>query len=320
MVYTIVDGMTTMNSPFDILVIGKLGVGKTSLLRKYVMGTYAEPSFELSECLVYKTVEYPCYGLDRGVGSSDYTTNKQISILDSSAGVDSLLTHNSYQVNNAQTMVFTYSAACSESFEWLEYTINCIESVRDKLPPCVIVSLKSNQDELVQVLSSQGEELAKSCGALLFAEAYLYDDSLVDDVFAPLIELTLRREEQKRFSMKPPSLSKNNVQMSTDSVLITRPKNTGFTPEEYESPTEEHTQNESTNQSSSQTSRAESTFTETNDEQHINHSVHQDLTEKFSDFGTPTLNSMGSTGRCTRRSRSINSKTGKAKSGCCIIM
>lgn len=320
MVYTIVDGMTTMNSPFDILVIGKLGVGKTSLLRKYVMGTYAEPSFELSECLVYKTVEIPCSGLDRGVGSSDYITNKQISILDSSAGVDSLLTHNSYQVNNAQTMAFAYSAACSESFEWLEYTINCIESVRDKLPPCVIVSLKSNQDELVQVLASQGKELAKSCGALLFAEAYLYDDSLVDNVFAPLIEIALQKEEQKNLSVKPPPLSKNNVQMSTDSVLITRPKNTGFTPEEYESPTEEHTQNESTHQLLSQTSRVESTSTETNDEQNTNHSVHQDLTEKFSDFGTPTLNSMGSTSRCTRRSRSINSKTGKAKSGCCIIM
>ncbi|KAM9913980.1 hypothetical protein OXX69_001072 [Metschnikowia pulcherrima] len=316
MLYTIVDGIATMNSTFDILVIGQRGIGKTTMLRKYVMGTHDEPSFESSECLVYKSVEMPCSCDSKA--STDSNTNRQISILDSSAGVDTLLTQNSYQVKNAQTMVFAYSAASSESFESLEYTINCIESVRDKLPPCVIVSLKPDLGQTDQVSASQGEQLAKSCGALSFVETYLYDDCPVDDVFAPLVEVVLQNDLHKACEPISPNSascaarkSKNSVSMRTSSSESeTVPDNHSLTNDKQSLPT---TPREA---GSSQESDDNMFGDESSDP-----SIHQDLTEKCSDVDALAQQNQQSAVRNVHRSKSSSDgKSCKPKSGCCIIM
>ncbi|GEQ67047.1 hypothetical protein JCM33374_g710 [Metschnikowia sp. JCM 33374] len=317
--YTIVDGIATMNSQFDILLIGQRGVGKSTLLRKYVMGTHDEPNFESSDCLVYKSVEMPCRCGSRPL---DSTANKQISILDSSAGVDTLLTHNAHQVNNAQTIVFAYSAASSESFESLEYTINCIESVRGILPPCVIVSLKPDFGDMGQVSANQGKELAESCGALSFMEAYLYDDGSVDAVFAPLVDVVLRREEHKlcmRNIATEPNHTIEELNQSNETSLL---KSSMHKFKSQGDQTTLHSKARTLPKSRSPRPSASmrSSATDVGDAS-SEPSVHEDLTDKFSDFRAPLSKSdqlRRFSSRCTRSL--LNEKPRKSKAGCCIIM
>ncbi|OBA23384.1 hypothetical protein METBIDRAFT_29868 [Metschnikowia bicuspidata var. bicuspidata NRRL YB-4993] len=308
--YTIVDGITTMNSPFDILVIGQRGVGKTTLLRKYVMGARDVPEFELSECLVYKSVERPCHCLNSSSVTSETTINKHISILNSSAGVDTLLTQNSYQVNNAQTMVFAYAAASSESFEALEYTINCIESVRDKLPPCVIVSLKPDLNQMDQVLASQGEALAKSCGALLFVEADLYDDRPVDNVFAPLLEVLFLKDEHQ--NCLPTNLG-NTEALSNDLKDFLVDEVDNLKEDSFVLKRMAEITLKRTSPTSSRSSAAKS-------ENPSEVSVHQQPTEKLNEFRTASLKSLESSFRTSRLSQAPGSKVDKATSSCCNIV
>lgn len=305
-----------MNSPFDILVIGQRGVGKTTMLRKYVMGTYDVPGFELSECLVYKSVENPCLSPHSSPVVSEAPTNKQVSILDSSAGVDTLLTQNSYQINNARTMVFAYSAASSESFEALEYTINCIESVRNRLPPCVIVSLKPEHGQMDQILISQGEELAKSCGALLFQEVYLYSDRSVDDVFVPLIEVIFGKQECQDCSperLKNRSTIINGTKRSPpnadDDKFLSRDTSSALLIAEADM---SHSTNSPLTFSSMEMPSG-------GVDRHTSVSVHRHSTEKFDEFRTPSLKSLDSSFSPNRRSRTPPSKLDKAKNGCCVI-
>lgn len=192
----ILDGISTIHSPFDILLIGRKGIGKSSLMRKYFTSTREDSDFDSSECLMFKNVSVPCAcSPDSKIVHPGLTIQRQISILDSSSTVEELLTNSSYQVTNARTMLFAYCADSADSFESLEYMINCIESVRDVLPPCMIVSIKIDQLQMDQVSSSQGQLLADSCRAEAFVEVDLNSKEPFDYAFQPLIAKALELQD-----------------------------------------------------------------------------------------------------------------------------
>lgn len=176
------DKFTTVESHFDVLVVGDANVGKTSLIRRFVFGSFIETE-EDSEDLYCKIVDAPARD-DDSCG-----TLKEVFILDSSCSADQFLAQSPHQVHNALTMLFAFSLDSRDSYEVLEYTINCISTMRgDSLPPCIIVGTKLDRYDHYQVSYADGQELALRYGALSFVQISAKDDSSVDAAFAPLLE------------------------------------------------------------------------------------------------------------------------------------
>lgn len=191
------DTMTTVNNTFDILVVGDAGVGKSALVRKYVLGTFVDTKHDSEELHITM------------VGT---TQARELHILDSSCTAEMYMTLHQHQVHNAQAMLFAFLLNSRDSYEVLEYTINCISSMcGDVLPPCMVVGLQLDRYDSYQVSHTDGQELAMRCGALDYFQVSLKTDA-VDHVFAPLVERVPERRN------RTPLSSSNNSASSLSSA------------------------------------------------------------------------------------------------------
>lgn len=181
------DISTTSKSKFDVLIVGDQGVGKSTLLYKYITGLFCE-DLPSEECVRVKTILKELDDNKQAPESKVGTNRDTISILDSSASLSSYLTDHSFLIQNARSMLFTYSIDSLKSFEDLEYTMTCIRSLTSKPLPCAIAALKMDLIENQQVSLDQGLALAERFHALAFNEVSSKQDVTVDKVFESLIE------------------------------------------------------------------------------------------------------------------------------------
>lgn len=193
------DLLSALNLEFDILIVGDNGVGKSTLLHKYTTGNFCdnlpvEDSARVTSVRGYSSDTAPAIGKKRKSISMD---RKMISIIDSNAPPSFFLTDYAFLVKNARTFLFTYSIDSLESFEALEYAIDCINALKGKPIICAVVALKMDLIENQQVSSPHGVALSEKCGSIAFYEVSSKLDSTVEHVFSDLTEKASELESLK---------------------------------------------------------------------------------------------------------------------------
>lgn len=194
--HKVIDGIATLNTAYDILLIGHTGIGKSSLVYKF-LGEDPLYHHSQTEELHYTQVSSNCACSD-----SSFSTNKakytEITILDSTSASETYSSRKAQQIRNARSVLFLYSVIDRKSFEALEYNIEAVKMMRDnELPPFVVAGLKLDMYDAYQVLYQEGEELASKYGAIAFAEVSSQQDHNVEKIFTPLVDTVLRARHEK---------------------------------------------------------------------------------------------------------------------------
>ncbi|QRG38275.1 hypothetical protein FDK38_002677 [Candidozyma auris] len=193
----VLDGLSSLNSQYDILVMGESGVGKTSLVQRYVNGTFSEGPHEQSEQLYVKAIDHETAEIV-STASSHNSDITEISILDSSSLADVYGASRMQQVKNTSTILFVYAMDDRESFEALEYLIGTVKTLCDgELPPFVIAAAKEDRYEYCQVWYDDGEAMAKRVGAIGFFSVSALSDTNVNKCFVPLVDAALEAREHR---------------------------------------------------------------------------------------------------------------------------
>lgn len=193
----VLDGLSSLNSQYDILVMGESGVGKTSLVQRYVNGTFSEGPHDQSEQLYIKAVDNEKAETIAST-SSHNSSLTEISILDSSPLADVYGASRKQQVKNTSTILFVYAMDNRESFEALEYLIGTVKTLCDgELPPFVVAAAKHDMYEYCQVWYDDGEAMANRLGAIGFFLVSALSDIHVNDTFAPLVEAALEARNNR---------------------------------------------------------------------------------------------------------------------------
>lgn len=185
------DLSSLINSKFDVLIVGDNGVGKSTLLYKYITGLFRE-ELPSEECVRIKSID-PAYVFSDAEEDCDEVPHgdakPEISILDSSLSLTSYLTDYSYLIKNATSFLFAYSIDSMESFEALEYQMECIKALKVKNGDsfiCAIVALKMDLYDEQQVPVHKGLALRERFSAVEFHEVSSKMDSSVEQVFRGL--------------------------------------------------------------------------------------------------------------------------------------
>lgn len=199
--HRIQDGLTAVNTPYDILLMGQTSVDKTSLIYKFLGLTWAQPSPSPSGELHYTQISTSNYSSSASSQASKGSACHELSILDiSSLSEEYYSSRKVEQIKNARTIIFAYSVTDRESFEALQYDIEAVMMMRNNtLPPFVVVGMKLDIYGY-QLLYQEGEELAHKYGAAAFYEVSTHEGTNVESAFAPLIEEVLRRKTDERSS------------------------------------------------------------------------------------------------------------------------
>lgn len=188
--HRIVDGITTLNTKYDILLIGQLGVGKTSLIYKFIGDSSNYHSQHQVEELHTTQVSSRRFN----VPCTEHSKYQQISILDSTSLTELYSSRKAEQIKNASAILFAYLVSDRESFEALEYNIEAIQMITgENFPPFVVAGTKQDMYHGYQVLYQEGEELAAKYGAVGFYEVSSQENRHVDEAFAPLVQSVLKK-------------------------------------------------------------------------------------------------------------------------------
>lgn len=166
--HRILDGITTLHSQYDILVMGGKNVGKTALIYKF-LERIPPPIHESADELHAKMIDVLLDTPQATSASSVSSGYEEITILDACSSADSYASSKSQQVRNAHTVLFVYNLGNRDSFEALEYMIDGVLIMRSDLPPpFVVVALELEDVTEYQVLDYEGAELAGRFGAPFF--------------------------------------------------------------------------------------------------------------------------------------------------------
>lgn len=303
--HKVLDGITTLNTQYDILVMGGKNVGKTSLIYKFLGLLAPAETHENTDELHAKMVDMNWLLKLTTCASSVSSTFEEITILDASSSAESYASHKSRQVCNAQTIMFVYALDNRDSFEALEYMMEGVMVMRNhQLPPFVVAGLKLDIHSEYQVLYSEGQELAVRFGALKFAEVSLRSDDEVNNIFHLLVQEALKmRSEQygldERLSQYSADCSKDSSSKASttpcteaaliDSTIVAEP------PCETIQEAHECGSPQDTNSTDSQEKLPHST-------------------------GSPAYSSRETAVVSRSKNISKGTESRKAKSGCCIIM
>lgn len=172
-----------LSNKYDILVLGAKGVGKSSLIVRYVQQQFMEDPEELADEGFYrKAIE-----VDGKYGA--------LTVQDTDSSKDIYSTSRQLLIQNSRSIVFVYSVTDASSFEMAEDLVYRTQAVGHKVP-FVLVGAKSDLADEHQVAYDEGELLAHRLGAQRFFECSSKTNEGVDDVFGSLIPILSRRSQR----------------------------------------------------------------------------------------------------------------------------
>jgi len=176
---------------FDVLklaIVGSGAVGKSSLCIQYVMGHFAtqyDPTIEDSYRKQVRVDDHP-FLLD---------------ILDT-AGQEELRTIQDQYFRDCDGFILVYSVTSKESFKGLTAQRSSLLKCRDtgaageSFIPMVLVGNKCDIVDGREVTKQEGEQLAKTFGAIPFLESSAKDKLNVDEIFMELVRVITKYKEK----------------------------------------------------------------------------------------------------------------------------
>ncbi|OIR58543.1 MAG: Ras family protein [Amphiamblys sp. WSBS2006] len=150
------------------VVLGAAGVGKTSLVKRFVSGSFSAGYEPTLEDLYTKRVY---------VDGRDFS----MEIIDT-AGSEPFETMREMYIGVGDCLVVCYSIDSPVSFREARRILEAIWRVRKDSPPVYLVGTKSDLVDRRDISAVKGQELADEVGCL-FSEASSFRGSHVDDVF-----------------------------------------------------------------------------------------------------------------------------------------
>lgn len=180
------DGLAALSRRYDVLVLGRLGVGKLALIFRYLYGTFHEnpPAEEQLYITMVKTA-----------GNEDH--HHKVAILDAASATSTYASSRKKQIKNARVMLLTYAADDRSSFEFLELLLYSVRAQCGAAPPFSVAALKLDKFAEQQVLFSEGEQFAARHGAIGFYECLALTNVGVKAVFEPLVERSSEVEKSE---------------------------------------------------------------------------------------------------------------------------
>lgn len=168
------NSLLVLKSNYDVLTIGDVQIGKTSLIYRFVSGEYVSdlPSDEelYSKMVVDKQGKY-----------------REFTILDASSNADPYSSARKQQILNANIIILMYSIDSLPSFHYIEEDIEFIKSIRNDIR-FYLIATKMDLDDERQVNYEQGLELAQRINSLGFWECSAKNDINIDEAFNPVID------------------------------------------------------------------------------------------------------------------------------------
>lgn len=165
-----------LSNKYDVLVLGAMGVGKTSLILRYVQQQFLEHPEEIAEEGFYrKAIE-----VDRKYGT--------LSVQDTDSSKDIYSTSRQLLIQNSRSIVFVYSMTDHRSFEMVEDLVHRTKAVGHKVP-FVLVGTKSDLADEQQVTFDEGEQLAQLLGAQRFFVCSSKTNEGINEIFGSLIPI-----------------------------------------------------------------------------------------------------------------------------------
>lgn len=169
------DSLGALNNEYDICILGSENIGKSSLVLHYIYNKFIDEIDSSVEDLYTKVIR-------------NGTFYNEVTILDTNSRQDNYNTSRKKQLNNTSGIIFAYSIAQEESLYVVEDLFDRILELRGEMPPIVLVGLQNDLEEDRKVSFEQGQDLADRLHALSFIECSAKYDSMVEEVFQPLIK------------------------------------------------------------------------------------------------------------------------------------
>lgn len=170
--------------PLNIALVGNTGVGKSSLLLRFLSNEWTDDELELREKttvgtdFVSKKIELD--GKERSLQIWD------------TGGQERYATMTQSYYRQSDCIVCVYDVSDSQSFEDVPRWWKELDRYSKEIVPRVLVGNKIDLERMIE--TSQGEELAKELGALLFIETSAKESINAVQVFTEWI--SKRGEEQ----------------------------------------------------------------------------------------------------------------------------
>ncbi|KAK6459224.1 GTP-binding protein of the ras family [Scheffersomyces xylosifermentans] len=182
------DSLRVLQDQFDICVLGEEHSGKSSLILHYLHNKYIEGLDASIEDLYTKPIRE----------GSEYF---EITILDTTSLLDNYSNTRKTQIRNTATILFVYAINNHESFAALEDNFDRISSVREEMPPIVLVGTKCDMEEQRQVSFDEGYEMAQRLNAISFSECSSKMSIGITEVFQPLVNYLI--ESKRELALHP---------------------------------------------------------------------------------------------------------------------
>lgn len=199
------------NDTFKVVLVGDTGVGKTSMMNRYMHNQFDQfKQTTISPSFITKVVQIS--KANTLVDTSSKTNNIKLQIWDT-AGNEKFRSLSKMYYQNADWVIFCYDITMKSSFEELESWKQEIEENLDsKYWKMVICGCKSDLTEQREVNLKDALIFAKECGFKLFETSSKLDKG-IDFLFLEVAKMMLKmrrrpRQDSIRLSSEESSFNK----------------------------------------------------------------------------------------------------------------
>lgn len=176
------------HAPLKFVLIGESGVGKSSLLRRFVDDTFSA-SFIATIGIDFKVKTVT-------LSQNDQKFKVKVQVWDT-AGQERFRTITNAYYRGAEAVVLVYDVTDKHSFNKLSYWMDEVtEHTTNRNPIKVVVGNKTDDVDKRQITKEEGKEFVEKKGYLFFEASSLSGDN-VNDSFMEIAQRVFKQREHK---------------------------------------------------------------------------------------------------------------------------
>ena len=197
-----------------VVLIGKSGVGKTSIMNRYISNTFRENVMTTPGAnYTTKELEFP-----------DQKKTVKLEIWDT-AGQERYRSLAKVFYNNASACILVYDITSKETFD--DIVNYWVPELKENAPKDIILALAGNKSDKYtesQVSEEEGKNLAKNINAI-YRRTSAKLNSSIEDLFNAIGNKFLNPEMEITSNLTKEEMIKKNEQMRRDKIRIKSNKN-----------------------------------------------------------------------------------------------